>query len=54
MLLNYLIDSIDTHKDKFVGVFVKPSFKEIEKYSKLNFDYFQIYGNYMERVLKNF
>ena len=40
------LTNIKKGNTKFVGVFVKPSFKEIEKYSKLNFDYFQIYGNY--------
>ena len=31
---------------KFVGVLVQPSKKELEKFSKLNLDYFQLYGNY--------
>ena len=31
---------------KFVGVLVKPTEQELEKFSKLNLDYFQLYGNY--------
>ena len=31
---------------KYVGVLVKPSEKELDQFSKLDFDYFQLYGNY--------
>ena len=37
---------------KFVGVLVKPSEVELEYFSKLNFDYFQLYGNYNDKDLK--
>ena len=32
---------------------VKPSFKELEKFSKLNLDYFQLYGDYDSETLIN-
>ena len=34
---------INKKATKYVGVLVKPSFRELEKFSQLNFDYFQIY-----------
>ena len=40
------LTGINKLNSKFVGVLVKPSEKEIEKFSKLNLDYFQLYGNY--------
>ena len=40
------LTNIKKGNTKFVGVFVNPSLEEIKKYSELNFDYFQIYGNY--------
>ena len=42
---------IDKKKIKYVGVFVKPSFEELEKFSKLNLDYFQLYGEYDNETL---
>ena len=40
-------------KSKFVGVLVKPNDEELKKFSKVNFDYFQLYGNYnMEDINK--
>ena len=36
---------------QFVGVLVKPSDKELDKFSKLNLDYFQLYGNYSNNEL---
>ena len=36
---------------KYVGVLVKPSLEELEKFSKLNLDYFQLYGNYDNKSL---
>ena len=40
------LTGINKLNSKFVGVLVNPSEKEIEKFSKLNLDYFQLYGNY--------
>ncbi len=40
-------------KSKFVGVLVNPSDEDLEKFAKLNLDYFQLYGNYNdEKLLK--
>ena len=36
---------------RYVGVLVKPSLNELEKSSKLNFDYFQLYGQYENKSL---
>ena len=45
-------------KSKFVGVLVNPSDEDLEKFAKLNLDYFQLYGNYNDEKLleikKNF
>jgi len=35
--------TINRHKTKFVGVLVKPSLEELDIFSRLGFDYFQIY-----------
>ena len=43
--------SIDKNKVKYVGVLVEPSFIELEKFSKLNIDYFQLYGHYNSKSL---
>ena len=40
------LTKIKKENTKFVGVFVNPSLEEISRYSELNFDYFQIYGDY--------
>ena len=40
------LTNLDKKKSRFVGVLVQPSKKELEKFSKLNLDYFQLYGNY--------
>jgi phosphoribosylanthranilate isomerase len=34
-----------------VGVLVNPDENELEKFSQLNLDYFQLYGNYTENSL---
>ena len=43
---------------KFVGVLVKPTEIELENFSKLNFDYFQLYGDYnvddLNKIKKKF
>ena len=47
------LTNINNKSTKYVGVLVEPKHKELEKFSKLNFDYFQIYGNYSnESILK--
>tara|TARA_B100001123_G_scaffold364302_1_gene422599 strand:+ start:710 stop:1327 length:618 start_codon:yes stop_codon:yes gene_type:complete len=45
--------SIEREKTKYVGVLVNPKKGELEKFSKLNLDYFQIYGNYNEKSIYN-
>ena len=42
---------INKINSKFVGVLVKPTEKELEFFSSLNFDYFQLYGNYNSEEL---
>ena len=37
----------------FVGVLVRPSEEELINFSKLNLDYFQLYGDYNVEDLKN-
>ena len=43
---------------KFVGVLVKPTEEELNNFSKLDFDYFQLYGNYnveeLNKIKKKF
>ncbi len=50
--------SISKNQAQYVGVLVKPSLEELEKFSKLNLDYFQLYGKYNDKLLidikKNF
>ena len=43
------LTSIEKKITKYVGVLVNPTNKELEKFSKLNLDYFQIYGNYNKK-----
>ena len=40
------LTSIKKDKTQYVGVLVKPSQAELESFSKLSIDYFQLYGNY--------
>ena len=40
------LTSITKKNTKYVGVLVNPKNRELEKFSKLNIDYFQIYGNF--------
>tara|TARA_B100000686_G_scaffold308780_1_gene350153 strand:- start:184 stop:801 length:618 start_codon:yes stop_codon:yes gene_type:complete len=47
------LTNIIKKKTKYVGVLVNPKNNELEKFSKLNIDYFQIYGNFhRESILK--
>ena len=43
--------NINKNEVKFVGVLVQPSLNEFEKFSKLNLDYFQLYGQYDSKSL---
>ena len=43
--------NIYKNKTQYVGVLVRPSLNELEKFSKLNLDYFQLYGQYDNRSL---
>ena len=45
------LTNIQKKNSSFVGVLVKPTNKELETFSKLNFDYFQLYGNYNRQDL---
>ena len=46
------IINLDKINTKFVGVFVTPSESELEQFSKLKLDYFQIYGKYSNEDIK--
>ena len=45
------LTNIDKKKTKYVGVLVEPSDEELNKFAKLNVDYFQIYGNYNNNLI---
>tara|TARA_Y100000741_G_scaffold288017_1_gene228023 strand:- start:145 stop:762 length:618 start_codon:yes stop_codon:yes gene_type:complete len=45
------LTTIEKKNTKFVGVLVNPKNYELEKFSKLNIDYFQLYGNYDEKSI---
>ena len=47
-----LLTKIDKKNSKYVGVLVRPTDEELKKYSELNLDYFQLYGNYEFEELK--
>jgi len=44
---------IEKKNTKYVAVLVNPNEDELEKFSKLNIDYFQIYGNYNSNLISN-
>ena len=44
---------IEKKNTKYVAVLVNPNENELEKFSKLNIDYFQIYGNYNSNLISN-
>ena len=52
------LTSINKGNSKYVGVLVKPSEEELDKFSRLNLDYFQLYGNFerneLSRIKKKF
>ena len=45
------LTSVEKKNTKYVGVLVNPKNHELEKFSKLNLDYFQLYGNYNEKLI---
>ena len=47
------LTSINKENTKFVGVLVEPTQQELNEFSKLNIDYFQIYGNYNSEKIFN-
>ena len=47
------LTNISKYGTKYVGVLVEPKESELEKFSKLNIDYFQICGNFNKIILKN-
>ena len=47
------LTNINKVNTKFVGVLVEPSIRDFEKFSKLNLDYFQLYGNFKSDELIN-
>ena len=47
------LTKINKQNTKYVGVLVNPTFEELAKFSKLNIDYFQIYGEYTRNDIKN-
>ena len=47
------LTNINKKNTKYVGVLVNPKNEELEKFSKLNIDYFQIYGNYNEKSISD-
>ena len=47
------LTKIEKKNTKYVAVLVNPNERELEKFSKLNIDYFQIYGNYNSNLISN-
>ena len=47
------LTKIEKLNTKYVAVLVSPNEDELEKFSKLNIDYFQIYGNYNSNLISN-
>ena len=47
------LTQIDKKNTSYVGVLVDPSEEEFKKFSNLNLDYFQIYGDYTKKQIKN-
>ena len=45
------LTSIPKKNTEYVGVLVDPKKEELEEFSKLNIDYFQIYGNFNEKSI---
>ena len=47
------LTEVEKKNTKYVAVLVNPKENELEKFSKLNIDYFQIYGNYNSNLISN-
>ena len=47
------LTDIEKKETNYVGVLVNPNNDELDKFSKLNIDYFQIYGNYNNESITN-
>ena len=47
------LTEVEKKNTQYVGVLVNPKEDELEKFSKLNIDYFQIYGNYNSNLISN-
>ena len=47
------LTNINKENTKYVGVLVKPTGEELDQFSKLNLDYYQLYGNYGSEELLN-
>jgi|TARA_B110000967_G_scaffold205800_1_gene251111 phosphoribosylanthranilate isomerase len=47
------LTQINKKNTSYVGVLVDPSEEEFKKFSNLNLDYFQIYGDYTKKQIKN-
>ncbi len=45
------LTNIEKKNTKFVGVLVNPKEEELKKFSSLNIDFFQLYGNFSNRDL---
>ena len=48
-----ILTELKKGETKFVGVLVNPSEEELERFSGLKLDYFQLYGNYDSQSLLN-
>ena len=47
------LTNINKGSTKYVGVLVKPTEEELDQFSRLNLDYFQLYGNFeSEQLIK--
>ena len=47
------LTSVKKKNTKYVGVLVNQKNEDLEKFSELNIDFFQIYGNYNEKLISN-
>jgi len=47
------LTKINKKNTSYVGVLVEPSIEELKVFSNLNLDYFQIYGNYSAKEIKD-
>ena len=45
------LTKINKGNTKYVGVLVEPTIEQLNQFSELNFDYFQLYGNFYPEQL---